>query len=69
MLSDEYSFNKYSSASYAPDSVPDTEDAINTPAILLQRIYPKDIKKQACSSIQGNIYNQKENNKQPKFHL
>lgn len=53
----------------APDSVPDTEDAINTPAILLQRICPKDIKKQACSSIWGNIYNQKENNRQPKFHL
>lgn len=43
MLCDEHSFNKYRSASYA-DSVPDTEDAINTPAMLLQRIYPKDLK-------------------------
>lgn len=49
MLFDEHSINKYQSASYAPDSVLDTEEIMkNNPAISLQRIYPKEIKIQAC---------------------
>ena len=46
ILFDEHSFKKYQSASYAPDSVLGTGDTINNPAIPLQRIYPKEIKRQ-----------------------
>lgn len=56
MLSDERSSNKDQSASYAPDSVLDTEDTMNNPAIPLQRIYPKEIKIQAYSSIQAALF-------------
>lgn len=63
--------NKYQSASDAPDSVLNTEATMNTPVIIRQRICPKKIKRQDCSSIQGStIYNQKEKNRHNQtFHL
>lgn len=49
----------------------DIGDTKSNPAFLLQRIYPKEIKRQVYSSIQDNIiYNQKgENGHKQTFHL
>ena len=60
MLFDKHSCNKYQIASYAPDSVRGTRETINNQIISLQRIYPKEIKRQAYWSIQDNtIYKQR----------
>lgn len=48
----------------------DTEDTINNPAFLLQRIYPKEIKRQIYSSIQDIMSNQEgKNGHKQTFHL
>lgn len=47
VLFDKHSCNKYQIASYAPDSVRGTRETINNQIISLQRIYPKEIKRQA----------------------
>ena len=47
VLFDKHSCNKYQIASYAPDSGRGYRETINNQITSLQRIYPKEIKRQA----------------------